>query len=60
MYSPNKFVTAMVVATAVGAAVGLFLAPKPGKVLRRFVAMRAHKIRDKAESQAGSLRRSHG
>jgi gas vesicle protein len=60
MYSPNKFMTAMVAATAVGAAAGLFLAPKPGRVLRRFLAMKANKIRTQAESQAGSLRRSHG
>ena len=48
--------TALVAATAVGAAAGLLLAPKPGKVTRRFVAMRAHKVRNRTEGYVGSLK----
>ena len=56
MSSSNKFMTALVAATAVGAAAGLLLAPKPGKVTRRFVAMRANKLRHQTEGYVGSLR----
>ena len=56
MSSSNKFMTALVAATAVGAAAGLLLAPKPGKVTRRFVAMRANKLRCQTEGYVGSLR----
>ena len=56
MSSSNKFMTALVAATAVGAAAGLLLAPKPGKVTRRFVAMRANTMRNKTEGYRGSFR----
>jgi len=56
MSSSNKFMTALVAATAVGAAAGLLLAPKPGKVTRRFVAMRANTMWNKTEGYMGSFR----
>ena len=56
MSSSNRFMTALVAATAVGAAAGILLAPKPGKVTRRFVAMRANTMRNKTEGYMGSLR----
>jgi len=56
MSSSNRFMTALVAATAVGAAAGLLLAPKPGKVTRRFVAMRANTMRNKTEEYMGSFR----
>ena len=56
MSSSNVLMTALVAATAVGAAAGLLLAPKPGKVTRRFVAMRAHKVRNSTEGYVGSLK----
>ena len=56
MSSCNVFMTALVAATAVGAAAGLLLAPKPGKVTRRFVAMRANTMRHRTEGYVGSLR----
>ncbi|HIM79567.1 MAG TPA: YtxH domain-containing protein [Dehalococcoidia bacterium] len=57
MSSSNVLMTALVAATAVGAAAGLLLAPKPGKVTRRFVAMRAHKVRNRTEGYVGSLKK---
>jgi len=48
--------TALVAATAVGAAAGILLAPKPGKVTRRFVAMRANTMRNKTEEYMGAFR----
>lgn len=56
MPSSNKFMTALVAATAVGAAAGLLLAPKPGKVTRRFVAMRANSMRNRTGGYMGSLK----
>ena len=56
MSSSNKFMTALVAATAVGAAAGLLFAPKPGKVTRRFVAMRAHRMRNRTEGYVGSFK----
>ena len=56
MSSSNRFMTALVAATAVGAAAGILLAPKPGKVPRRFVAMRANTMRNKTEEYMGSFR----
>ena len=56
MSSSNVLMTALVAATAVGAAAGLLLAPQPGKVTRRFVAMRAHKVRNRTEGYVGSLK----
>ena len=57
MSSSNVLMTALVAATAVGAAAGLLLAPKPGKVTRRFVAMRAHKVRNRTGGYVGSLKK---
>ena len=56
MSSSNRFMTALVAATAVGAAAGILLAPKPGKVTRRFVAMRANTMRNKTGEYMGSFR----
>ena len=56
MSSSNRFMTALVAATAVGAAAGILLAPKPGKVTRRFVAMRANTMRNKTEEYMGAFR----
>jgi gas vesicle protein len=56
MSSSNIFMTALVAATAVGAAAGILLAPKPGKVTRRFMAMRANTMRNKTEEYMGSFR----
>jgi len=57
MSSSNVLMTALIAATAVGAAAGLLLAPKPGKVTRRFVAMRAHKVRTEPKDMLVRLRR---
>ena len=56
MSSSNRFMSVMVAATALGAAAGLLLAPKSGKVTRRFVAMRAHNMRNRTEGYVVSLR----
>jgi len=53
MSSANKIFTGLVAGVAVGAAVGLLFAPKPGKVTRRFVAIRA---RQKTGEYVGNLR----
>ena len=55
--SSNQFVTGLIVAAAVGAVAGLLLAPKPGKVTRRFVGMRANRMRRKAGDYIDTLRR---
>ena len=44
MPSANKIVTGLIAGVAVGAVVGLLIAPKPGKVTRRFVATRARRM----------------
>ena len=44
MSSVNKIVTGLIAGVAVGAAVGLLFAPKPGKVTRRLVGIRARKM----------------
>ncbi len=53
MSSANKIFTGLIAGVAVGAAVGLLFAPKPGKVTRRFVAIRA---RQKTGEYVGNLR----
>ena len=55
--SSNQFVTGLIVAAAIGAVAGLLIAPKPGKVTRRFVGMRANKMRRKANDYLEGLRR---
>ena len=55
--SSNQFVTGLIVAAAIGAVAGLLIAPKPGKVTRRFVGMRANKMRRKASDYVETLRR---
>ena len=55
--SSNQFVTGLIVAAAIGAVAGLLIAPKPGKVTRRFVGMRANKMRRKASDYLEGLRR---
>ena len=55
--SSNQLVTGLIVAAAIGAVAGLLIAPKPGKVTRRFVGMRANKMRRKASDYLEGLRR---
>ena len=55
--SSNQLVTGLILAAAVGAVAGLLIAPKPGKVTRRFVGMRANKMRRKASDYLEALRR---
>ena len=57
MSSANKIVTGLIAGVAVGAVVGLLFAPKPGKVTRRFVAIRARQM---AGEYVGSLRQRMG
>ena len=54
MSSVNKIVTGLIAGVAVGAVVGLLFAPKPGKVTRRFVGIRARRM---TGEYVGSLRR---
>ena len=56
MTSRSHLMTGLITGAAVGAAAGLLLAPKPGKVNRRFVAMRAGRFRHKAGRYVGTLR----
>ena len=44
----NVFVTGIIAGAAVGAVAGLLLAPKPGKVTRRFAVSRASRIGQQA------------
>ena len=44
MSSANKIVTGLIAGVALGALVGLLFAPKPGKVTRRFVGIRARQL----------------
>ena len=48
MTGKNVFVTGIIAGAAVGAAAGLLLAPKPGKVTRRFAASKASSLRRQA------------
>ena len=43
MEKRNRIVTGLIAGAAVGAVAGLLMAPKPGKVTRRFVAARARR-----------------
>ena len=56
MSRTNQVVTGLVAGAAVGAAVGLLFAPKPGKVTRRFVAIRAARMRWKTGGYVVALR----
>ena len=56
MSGANQVVTGLVAGAAVGAAAGLLFAPKPGKVTRRFVAIRAARIRRETGSYVIALR----
>ncbi len=56
MTSKSHLMTGLITGVAVGAAAGLLLAPKPGNVTRRFVAMRARRLRHKAGGYVGTLR----
>ncbi len=59
MSSANKIFTGLIAGVAVGAAVGLLFAPKPGKVTRRFVAIRARQMSGEyADSLRQRMRRS--
>ena len=44
MSSVDKIFTGLIAGVAVGAVAGLLLAPKPGKVTRRFVGIRARQM----------------
>ena len=48
MMGKNVFVTGLIAGAAVGAAAGLLLAPKPGKVTRRYAVSKASRIRRQA------------
>ena len=49
MTARKTLITGLMAGAAVGAAAGLLLAPKPGKVTRRYVASQAGKLRQKIE-----------
>jgi len=49
----DKFVTGMVFGAALGAAIGLLLAPKPGSETRQLVRERAGEYFDVARERAG-------
>lgn len=49
----DKFVTGMVFGAALGAAIGLLLAPKPGSETRQIVRERAGEYLDVARERAG-------
>ena len=51
----NHLVTGLIAGAAVGAVAGLLLAPKPGKVTRRFVVTRA---RRKTNRYVSTIRRT--
>ena len=55
MEKHNHLVTGLIAGAAVGAVAGLLLAPKPGKVTRRFVAARARRTTDR---YVGTFRRT--
>ena len=57
MTGKNVFVTGIIAGAAVGAAAGLLLAPKPGKVTRRFAVSKAASLRRQA---GGYLNRRMG
>ena len=57
MEKRNHLVTGLIAGAAVGAVAGLLLAPKPGKVTRRFVAARARRTTGR---YAGTFRRTVG
>ena len=48
MTGKNVFVTGIIAGAAVGAAAGILLAPKPGKVTRRFAVSKASMFRRQA------------
>ena len=56
MTSKSQIMTGLITGAAVGAAAGLLLVPKPGKVNRRFLAMRGGRFRHNARRYVGTLR----
>lgn len=56
MASGAKFITGLVAGTLVGAAIGLLLAPKPGKVTRQVVVEKADDWKHRAEEYFAALR----
>jgi gas vesicle protein len=59
MSASKKLVTGLVTGAAMGAVAGLLLAPKPGRVTRRFVTIRANRIRNMTGEYIGSLRQKN-
>ena len=57
MSTSNLFMSGLIAGAAVGTVAGLMMAPKPGKVTRRFVAMRA---RQKSRRYLAALREKIG
>jgi len=61
MSSANKIFSGLIAGVAVGAVVGLLFAPKPGKVTRRFVGIRARQMTGEyVGSLKQRIRRSSG
>ena len=57
MVSRNNLITGLIAGAAVGAVAGVLLAPKSGEVTRRFMGMRANRMRRKAGDYIDALRR---
>lgn len=56
----NGLVTGIIAGVAVGAAAGILLAPKPGKVTRRYAVARAFRFRQQAGGYLSRrLKRGH-
>ena len=60
MTAKNVFVTGIIAGAAVGAVAGLLLAPKPGKVTRRFAVSRASRIGRQAGLYLGRRMKREG
>ena len=54
MPGKKNFLSALIAGAAVGTAAGVLIAPKPGKVTRRYIVSRAGRLRRKV--QAGKNR----